>query len=294
MLESRLVHSLGYLAPWEFSPTAALSCVACVAVYMRGLRAGGPPELAPRWWRTLSFVLGVTLVYVVLQTRIDYYSQHMFWVHRLQHLILHHVCPMLIVLAVPGATLTRGLPITWQRTLEQRTRVLWWRWIVRIVQQPLIASVLFVGVIGFWLIPSIHFTAMLDVRRYRAMNWSMLIDGLLFWWLVLTPRAVQGCASIRYFYRAIMVVGVTFPQIFIGAYITLHRSVLYGVYGICGRAWAISPMLDQQLGGLLTWIPPAMMSLLGLLIVLHLMFRDLAAAERAPRAAILAAAKGAG
>jgi putative membrane protein len=265
-----------------------------VAVYLHGLRAGRAHEPVPRWWRTLSFILGVTLIYAVLQTRVDYYSQHMFWVHRLQHLILHHVGPMLVVLAVPGVTLRRGLPVSWQTVLEQRTRLGWWQRMIGMVQQPLVASALFVGLIGFWLIPSIHFTAMLDVERYRAMNWSMVIDGLLFWWLVLTPRHVQGRASIRYFYRALMVIGVTLPQILIGAYITFHKSTLYDVYGICGRAWAISPMLDQQLGGLLTWIPPAMMSWFGLLIVLRLMFRDLAAAERAPRAPMLTAATSAG
>ncbi|MFZ0009629.1 MAG: hypothetical protein WAK94_15455, partial [Steroidobacteraceae bacterium] len=41
-----------------------------------------------------------------------------------------------------------------------------------------------------------------------------------------------------------------------------------------GRAWAVSPLVDQELGGLLTWIPPAMMSGLGVIIALHLALHD--------------------
>jgi putative membrane protein len=65
-----------------------------------------------------------------------------------------------------------------------------------------------------------------------------------------------------------------FLQLFLGAFIVMHKTVLFTVYGICGRAWAVSPLVDQQLGGCLTWIPPAMMSLLGVLIVIHYALRD--------------------
>jgi putative membrane protein len=58
-------------------------------------------------------------------------------------------------------------------------------------------------------------------------------------------------------------------QIIIGSYISLHNSVLYDVYGLCGRAWAIDPLTDQEFGGLLTWILPAMMSVTGILIVVR-------------------------
>jgi putative membrane protein len=47
----------------------------------------------------------------------------------------------------------------------------------RFVQGPVVAPLLFVGLIYFWLSPSIHFAAMLSLDRYQAMNWSMVIDG---------------------------------------------------------------------------------------------------------------------
>ena len=62
---------------------------------------------------------------------------------------------------------------------------------------------------------------------------------------------------------------VALPQIVIGAYIALTTRQLYSIYAVCGRAWAISPMLDQQIGGLLTWIPAAMMSAVGGIVVIY-------------------------
>ncbi len=65
-----------------------------------------------------------------------------------------------------------------------------------------------------------------------------------------------------------------FYPIILGAYIALHVTPLYSICAVCGRAWDISPLTDQQLGGLLTWIPTAMMSVVGVLVVLHHMLHD--------------------
>lgn len=283
---SPLVTDLRYLLPWQFSPTVFVTCAIAVALYVRGLvalrRHGSPVG----FWRAFTFLLGVVLNYAVLQTYVDFLAQHMFWIHRLQHLILHHVGPVLIVLAAPGPVLRAGTPARIARWLRSIPR--WVRRpaqvLFRILQHPLIAPTLFVGLIFFWLTPSIHFTAMLDTRRYLLMNWSMLVDGILFWWLMLAPRQVQGSAAIGYGTRLVILSLVAVPQILLGAYITLHSTPLYDIYAICGRAWAISPLDDQQLGGLLTWIPAAMMSLVGILVVLHHILHDPEATAVRPRA----------
>jgi putative membrane protein len=269
------VSDLRYLLPWQFSPTVFLLCVTVLALYVRGLGALRRSAGRVGFWRAFTFFLGVALSYAVLQTYIDFLSQHMFWIHRFQHLILHHIGPVLIVLAAPGPVLRAGIPATLARRLR---RGAWLRrpaqLAFRVLQHPLIAPTLFVGLIIFWLTPSIHFTAMLDGRRYLLMNWSMLADGLLFWWLMLAPRELQGSAAMGYGSRLVILSIVAVPQILLGAYITLHTTPLYDIYAVCGRAWDISPMDDQQLGGLLTWIPAAMMSLVGILVVLYRILHD--------------------
>jgi putative membrane protein len=271
---ARIAAFVPYLAPWDFSPTVVLVCTMTCALYIRGLTVQRQRGIQCGFWRPFSFLLGVVLIYGCLQTYFDYLSQHMFWVHRLQHLVLHHLAPILMIVAAPGPILRLGLPATWrgaERRLWQRSGV---RHVLKVLQNPLIAGFLFVGVIFFWLTPSIHFTAMLDVDRYRLMNWSMAVDGVFFWWLMLTPRSAQGSAAVPYGPRVAVLVITGFLQLFLGAFIVMHKTILFTVYGVCGRAWAIGPLVDQQLGGCLTWIPPAMMSLLGVLVVIHYALRD--------------------
>ena len=277
---------LRYLLPWQFSPTVFLTCAVVVVLYARGLLALRHGADRVGFWRAFTFFLGIALNYAVMQTYLDFLAQHMFWIHRFQHLVLHHIGPVLIVLAAPQRVLRAGIPAGIARRLQVGA---WIRRplqsLFRVIQHPLIAPTLFVGLIFFWLTPSIHFTAMLDGRRYLLMNWSMLADGLLFWWLMLAPRQAQGAAAIGYGTRLVILAIVAVPQILLGAYITLHSTPLYDIYAVCGRAWAISPIDDQQLGGLLTWIPAAMMSLVGILVVLHHILHDPQATTRRMRGA---------
>ena len=254
-----------FLAPYDFSPLTILSYVLVLALYgialLRMSEAQRPGPL-----RITTFVIGVLLCYGVMQTRFDYYSQYMFFVHRGQHLILHHLGPFLIALSNP-------LPILrfWHQQLSPRLRH-WLQplaWLYRILQQPAIAAFLFVGLIYFWLWPAIHFDAMLSRDLYWVMNWSMLLDGLLFWWLIFDPRSPAHSNALGYGMRMLLLALVALPQMFLGAWIVFSRGMIYDVYEVCGRAWPLAPETDQLLGGLLTWIPPAMMSILGILIILR-------------------------
>jgi len=266
---------LSYLKPWEFSPTVLIACLGAAILYWLGLRQRRRDGERTGFWRTLSFYLGIILVYGVMQTYVDYLSQHMFWVHRLQHMILHHVAPFLIVLAYPHEILGRALP----QRLHNRLLLPIWnslpvRSSYRFLQNPIVSPILFVGLIYFWLLPSIHFDAMLSAMLYQVMNWSMLLDGLLFWWLIVDNRPPDAHGTTRYPVRIIILFATQMLQIFIGAPIALSHHVIYSVYSVCGRAWPIGPVTDQAIGGLITWIPSAMMSVLGILVVIRLWRRQ--------------------
>lgn len=263
-----------FLAPYQFSSLVVVSTIAVLIAYMRGLRESRERGERVSTGRRIAFFAGLALCYAVLHTRIDYYAQYVFFIHRLQHLALHHAGPFLIALSVPWPVLALGLPgglrerwlrPAWRHPVVQR--------LYRFVQHPIVAPVLFVGLIYFWLTPEIHFDAMLSLPLYHVMNWSMLIDGLLFWWLMLNPKPTGPSAALSYGARILILFMIMLPQIGLGAYIALSGKDLYDVYAVCGRAWPIDPATDQQLGGLFTWIPAAMMSVAGILLVIVFMMR---------------------
>ncbi|WP_298352021.1 cytochrome c oxidase assembly protein [Rhodoblastus sp.] len=271
---------LAFFLPYEASPTVIACCGLAALAYLRGQARGAGGGAA----RSTAFWLGLALIYAALQTQYDYYALHMFFLHRLQHLGLHHVGPFLIVLAAPGATLLAGAPEPVRRyivTPLARNRTL--RALYRGVQQPAVAGFLFVGLIYFWLIPPLHFIAMLNVPLYNAMNWGMAIDGLLFWWVALGPRPEGVNANRFYSGRFLLLTLVMLAQIPIGARIALSRSDLFSVYEACGRVWPIESLTDQQIGGVITWIPPAMMSVIGMLVLLRRWAQEEAVVGRGER-----------
>ncbi len=259
---------LDWLLPWEFSPSVLLICAGAAVLFVIGVRRVGRDGAGVSGFRQIAFYIGLAALYVPLQTHFDYLAQHMFWIHRLQHLLLHHLGPFLIALAAPWSVMAAGLPERWRAPLH----ALWFarpvRLIYRILQQPLVATLLFVGLIYLWLWPSVHFNAMLDATEYKWMNWSMALDGLLFWWLMLDPRSRAEGAQMGFGARMPIVLIAMLPQIVIGAYLSLHDGIIYTVYAVCGRLWPISPVMDQHIGGLITWIPSSMMSVLAALILM--------------------------
>ncbi|HET7396027.1 MAG TPA: cytochrome c oxidase assembly protein [Gammaproteobacteria bacterium] len=276
-----------WLTPWEFSPTVFTVCVLACGSYIAGMRARRRAGLPAGFWRSSLYFLGVILIYVVLQTHFDYFAQHMFWIHRLQHLVLHHLAPFLIMLAVPHAVIASGIPLSVRRNWLYplwRNRVT--RGIYRLIQQPLLAASVFIGLIFLWLMPTLHFKAMLDASLYDVMNWSMALDGLLFWWLILDPRSKQAGARTGFGTRLLLLWAIMIPQLMLGAYIGLSRTDLYTVYAICGRIWPVSPITDQHIGGLITWIPSCMMSVVAGLVVFSRWIRD-NRGDQAPRAAAI-------
>jgi len=259
------MYSLSYLKPWEFSPLMVVSFSLLFLFYARGFRS--LEKSYKNYWQLASFYIGLISIYVVSHTYVDYLSQYMFWVHRFQHLVLHHLAPLLMVLGA-SELVGKGLPEGWPKWSNMPFIIKWpCTRLYRFIQHPVIAPVFVDGMIYLWLIPDIHFAAMLSKKLYHVMNWSMLIDGFLFWWLVLGPEWRGEAKGFKI--RIVMMLAVVVPQQLLGAYITLTDLIIYDVYDVCGRAWPISPMEDQIYGGIVTWIPASMMSVLGLVLVLR-------------------------
>ena len=208
-------------APWDFSWVEFLAAALAVWWYARGvIRAA--PQARPSPWRQASFLLGVAAIYAVVQSHFDYMAQHEFFLNRIQHIFMHHLGPFLIALAWPGEALYRGAPAPFRRIANSRML----RQAIGVVQQPLLAAILFVGLIYLFLVPAVHFRAMIDPRLYAIMNWSMIGDGLLFWFLVLDPRP-KPQAGTSFGTRMVLPFAVMFPQIALGSYIAFGPGGLY-------------------------------------------------------------------
>jgi putative membrane protein len=256
---------LPFWMPWEFSWPVYLATTLTLAWYARGWLGLGPED-RPALWRTACFGAGVISIYAVLQTHIDYLAQHMFFVHRWAHFVLHHAGAFFIALGAAGPVLRTGMPAFLLPFLDARPM----RRSIDILQHPAIAPLLFVGLLYFWLIPAIHTRVMLDANLYDLMNWSMAINGVMFWSLVLDWRP-KPPARYSHLLRAAMILIIELPQMVLGAILSLSMTDYYPVYEICGRILPMSALSDMHYGGLIIWLPGTLTSLAAMIVVLWTM-----------------------
>lgn len=241
--------AVALLLPWEFSPTVFVTIALAITLYTFGCARAAPAVSLPR---RIAFYLGLTLIYCALQTTWDYYASHMFFVHRLQHFVLHDVGPALLAASAPAAELAQGLPQWLGRRVTRMAGKL--RPVTRMIFDPWTATAMYIASLVLWIWSPMHFYAMLSNRLYRVMNWSVVLGDLPFWWLVLDPRPYP-LARVKQGYRILMLSVVMVPMMLAGAILGLSRHDLYPVYQICGRFAPVSALADQQIGGLIIWIP---------------------------------------
>jgi putative membrane protein len=121
---------------------------------------------------------------------------------------------------------------------------------------------------------------MLDARLYELMNWSMAINGVMFWSLVLDSRA-KPPARLSHLMRAALILMIELPQMVLGAILSLSMRDYYPVYTICGRVLEMTALNDQHYGGLIIWLPGTLTSFAAMIVVLVTMRLNEEKAERA-------------
>ena len=256
-----------WLQPWELSPTLMTLFAVSAWLFVRGQRVHRVTRT-----RKALFWAGLVLLYLSLHTMLDYYAERMFFMHRIQHLVLHHLGPLVVMASYPGSVMRAGLPLSWRVRLRAFNASLAGRALIALLTNPIFVPALFVFLVVVWLIPSVQFYAMLDWRLYRLMNWSVVITGFLYWNLILDRRPCPP-AAMTPGGRVISPIVTMAPQMVAGAVIAFTERDLYPLFDLCGRAIEMSALTDQMIGGLTMWIPAAMTEVIGLLVALRTLMR---------------------
>lgn len=259
---------IDWLTPWEFSPTLVLLFIASAWLFWRGAKVHRVGRF--RQW---LFWVGLIMLYLSLHTRVDYYAERMFFIHRLQHLVLHHLGPLIIMGAYPGQVMRAGLPLSWRYKLRDFRATACGSVLERILTNPIFIPFLFVFFVLIWLLPIPQFYSMIDWRLYRFMNWSVVISGLLYWNLILDRRPSPP-AAMRPVGRVLSPIITMTPQIIVGVWITFSSSDLYPIFDLCGRAMpSINALEDQGMGGLIMWVLAGLVETFGVIYALATVMR---------------------
>jgi putative membrane protein len=271
---------------WGAGPIELLLVLAPAAWYALGVRAlwrrGGAGRGVARR-RVAAFAAGVLALLVALASPLDALAEALFSAHMVQHLVLILVAAPL---CVAGAPL---LPALWALPPAARRRVgRWWRAhgaaraVGRALGAPGLVLALHTVALWFWHFPA-PYQAALGSRPLHALEHASFFGtALLFWWIVLQPvgrrRASHGAA--------LLLVGATLMQSgALGAVLLYARTPWYPAHGAGARAWGVTLLADQQLAGILMWVPAGFVYVAA---AAWLMLRWLAADARGPHGARVA------
>ena len=215
-------------------------------------------EVSPK--RAGSFFLGLFVVFVALNGPLHDLSDHyLFSAHMVQHLLLQLLMPPLLLLGLPQV---RDVPILSGPRLIT---------IFKSLTNPIICFITFNGVLVSWHLPPLYDFALQNHNVHIIQHLTFMFVGVLAWWPVLSPSSQLPRALFPI--QIIYIFAQSIPMGFLGAAITFSGSLLYTHYVNAPRVWSISPLADQQMGGLIMKSSAGLVFLLGLGLVFLAWFR---------------------
>ena len=256
-----IVPGRGIWESWNPNPLPSLALFLAAYLYLTGLNRWPIPSHPVRAWQRVSFFAGLLAIFVALQTPVDPLAEHYFSIHQAQHLVLRMIGPVLILLGAPMTPMLKGLP-PWALfgLIRPLVRNLWARRAYLFITNPILTTLLFLGFLYLWQVPTLHGMAVRNDYIHELMHSSMLISGFLFWWLVIDPKPHRSRLhpGLRVLYLGLIII----PNTLLGAGITFNGDFIYDVYTEVERPFELPLLIDQQLGGLLLWVVGDMMSIL--------------------------------
>jgi putative membrane protein len=164
---------------------------------------------------------------------------YLFSAHMVQHILLVLVVPALLLLSLPRS-FSLVSPLT----------------------HPLIGWIAGVGAMWLWHAPTLCNAAATSRTVSAIQTTSLLLMGSIFWWQVLAPREEQRLsppAGIVYLFTActacsVLGIILTFAPVSI-CKVYEHPVDRLGILSTIRGDWALTSDRDQQIGGLLMWVP---------------------------------------
>jgi cytochrome c oxidase assembly factor CtaG len=222
-----------FTTAWTWnSIVLGLVVLSCLAYWLAFGRRG----------RLLYFTGAIFVFLLALVSPLNALAGYVFSAHMVQHILLVLIVPALLLLSLP-----RSFSIS--SPLGQ-------------LSYPLVGWAAGVGAMWLWHAPSLCNAAATSRTVSTIQTTSLLLMGSLFWWQVLAPREEQRLsppAAIVYLFTActacsVLGIILTFSPVSICP-VYQHPADQLGILSTIRGDWGLTSDRDQQIGGLLMWVP---------------------------------------
>ncbi len=247
-----MAHESGPLHPddlaraWQVEPCAGALLVLSAALYVRGARR-------PRGVTTTQsacFWSGLAMLALALFSPLHPLGEVLFSAHMAQHEILMLVAAPLLVLSRPMVPMLWGLPLGARRAAGHYSRTAIFQRCWRGLTKPFTAWWIHLVALWAWHAPALFTATLRSEWIHTAQHLSFFLSALLFWWALfhVSGKTAYG-SGVLYIFTTALHSGV------LGALLTFAPVVIYPAYSSTAPLWGLTALEDQQIGGLIMWVP---------------------------------------
>ena len=234
-----------WLTQWNWEPSIVVGTALIVGFYLyalNSLRKRYYPEEQVKTGQTFAFLLGMFIMFMALVSPLDELGDsYLFSAHMLQHLCLTMVGPPLLLVGTPA----------WMVKPLLRNRAIFL--IAKFFTYPAIAFFLFNADLWLWHAPPLYNATLENQSIHILEHLTFIVFAVLNWWPVYSPLE-EGLPRLSFGGRLLYLFLSGMPMVALGAGLTFAPP-LYAPYLAAPRIWGLSPATDQQLGGLIMWVP---------------------------------------
>ena len=239
---------------WTFEPLVVIALLITALLFIRGTirvwkRSGRGHGI--RHWEAAVFLFGWLSLLIALVSPLHAWGRVLFSAHMTQHEVLMLVAAPLLVLSRPLIAFTWAVPADWSQSIKRIGKTRWLNSLWHFFTLPFVAWLIHAIALWTWHVPRL-FDAVLKYESVHTLqHLSFFLSALLFWWALIHGR--QGLmgygAAVLYVFTTSLHSGL------LGAFITFSHTLWYTGYSGLTQSWGLTPIEDQQLGGLIMWIP---------------------------------------
>lgn len=227
------------MTTWNGDPSVIAFVAAVTLLYAVGLARDARPSTSTAGEGAIFASLGILALVAALISPLDALADRvLFSAHMAQHLLLLLVTPTFLVVGAPNAV------VELERSLA-RTQV------GRLALSMPALLLVSIGTLWAWHAPGLFDAALHDNLIHILEHATFLGTSLLFWWPALRPEDFPG--NPPDFARLVYLFGAAVASSLLAAFIAFSADPLYAVSGLSPVAFGLSPLEDQQLGGILMW-----------------------------------------
>lgn len=285
-----LITPENWIIRWSFEPGIVIPLLIAVVLYAVGayeVRRRSPNSPAVSGWNVICFALGWISLVIALNSPLHKLGTVLFSAHMAQHEVLMLISAPLLALGKPLIAFLFALPEPMRQFVATFVRRPAVKASWSSITGPLAVWIIHGSTLWAWHLPYLYEATLRSEFVHALQHTTFLGTALLFWWTLVNGRYGVIGYGIAFLY----VFTTALHTSILGALLTFASSIWYPIYDGRTAPWSLTAIEDQQLGGLIMWVPSGVVFVV---IGLALVAAWVGASERRAQLGSVAALAGTG